>query len=299
MGTRGEGASRSTLVTCPLLVLLLISCASDRSVVGGADLRSTASSPTIRPLSASSSPANTTVPVFPVDATWQIQYSGKLEVAPEVDVFNLDLFDAPASILEELHRRGVFVICYFSAGSYEDWRPDAADFPPAILGEGLAGWPGEKWLDISRLDLLAPIMESRIGIAVKKGCDGVDPDNVDGYINDTGFQLSPQDQLAYNIFLSNAAHAHGLAIGLKNDMDQIPALEPYFDWMLNEECFTYQECELLRPFARAGKPVLVIEYEVPPDEFCGQAEQMGFNAVQKNRELDAYTVDCRSFLAEG
>lgn len=35
-----------------------------------------------------------------------------------------------------------------SAGSYENWRPDAADFPAADVGAPLAGWAGEKWLNI-------------------------------------------------------------------------------------------------------------------------------------------------------
>ena len=42
-------------------------------------------------------------------------------------------------------------------------------------------------------------------IAVQKGCDGVDPDNVDGYTNKTGFPLTAKDQLAYNKFLAQEA----------------------------------------------------------------------------------------------
>jgi hypothetical protein len=162
----------------------------------------------------------------------------------------------------------------------------------------MEGWPGEKWLDISYLDLLTSIMEARLDLAIEKGCDGVDPDNVNGYMNDTGFPLSASDQLTYNIFLSNAAHSRGLAIGLKNDIEQILELLPYFDWMLNEECFTYQECVMLLSFIQAGKPVFVIEYELSPEEFCPQANQMGFNALHKHWELDAYYIDCHLFSAD-
>jgi hypothetical protein len=234
---------------------------------------------------------------FPQKVSWQIQFTGEVDPALGVDVFDLDLFDTPLSTIEELHRRGVFVICYFSAGSYENWRPDASQFPSEVLGKNLEDWPGEKWLDTRRLDLLTPIMEARLDLAVQKGCDGVDPDNINGYVNDTGFASSASDQLAYNIFLSKAAHARGLAIGLKNDIEQIPDLLPYFDWMLNEECFTYQECNLLLPFIQAGKPVLIIEYELPPAEFCPQANQMGFNALHKRWDLNAYRVDCQKFSA--
>jgi hypothetical protein len=230
---------------------------------------------------------------LPLHARWQIQYSGVLQTGIDVEVFNLDLVDTPAETISALHRRSVFVMCYFSAGSFEDWRPDAPRFPPQVLGKDLKGWPGERWLDIRRIDLLAPIMEARLELAVIKGCDGVDPDNLNGYENDSGFPLTMDDQMRYNLFLADAAHRRGLQIGLKNDLEQIPEMVEAFDWILNEECFTYGECEKLLPFLLAGKPVFVVEYELLPSQFCPQALQMGFNALHKNWELDAYRVDCR------
>ena len=235
------------------------------------------------------------IPKLPPIVSFQIQFTGEIDTSVDVEVFDLDLFDTPPAIIQKLRERGIFVMCYFSAGSYEDWRPDARKFPPEVLGKDMEGWPGEKWLDIRRLDILGPIMEARLDLAVEKGCDGMDPDNVNGYENDTGFPLSSQDQLVYNRFLSTAAHKRGLAIGLKNDLGQIIDLVPYFDWILNEECFSYQECHLLQPFQEEGKPVFVIEYELVPEEVCPQANQMGFNALIKHRELDAYRIDCHQF----
>ncbi len=240
--------------------------------------------------SGSSSPSS-----LPIRVSWQIQYTGRIDVNLNVDVFNLDLFDTPQEVIDDLHERGVFVMCYFSAGSYEDWRTDSSQFPREVLGEDMDGWPGEKWLDIRRLDLLAPIMEARLDLAAQKGCDGVDPDNVDGYTNDTGFSLTYKDQITYNTFISKAAHSRGLAVGLKNDLEQIPDLLPYFDWIINEECFVYKECDKLLPFIQAGKPVFVVEYDIPPQEFCPKANKMGFNALHKHKELDAYRTDCLQF----
>ena len=106
-----------------------------------------------------------------------------------------------------------------------------------MIGKNLDDWEGERWLDIRRLDVLGPIMEARMELCEDKGFDGIEPDNVDGYLNDTGFDLTYEDQLRYNIWLANAAHEHGLSIGLKNDMDQAADLLAYFDWALNEQCF--------------------------------------------------------------
>ena len=229
---------------------------------------------------------------------WQIQYSGELDLDIEVDAFNLDLFDTPSETINELKKEGVFVICYFSAGSYEDWRPDAHKYPDDLLGHELDDWPGERWLDIRQIPALRPIIENRMDLAVQKGCDGVDPDNLDGYENKTGFPLSGNDQLAFNRYLAQAAHGRGLKIGLKNDLNQIQELVDHFDWILNEECFTYQECDQLLPFLDAEKPVYVIEYELTPAEFCPLANQNGFSALHKNWDLDAYSTDCLKFPSQ-
>ncbi|MBM3145268.1 MAG: endo alpha-1,4 polygalactosaminidase [Chloroflexi bacterium] len=226
-------------------------------------------------------------------ASWQWQLSGEINTAFDVQMYDIDLFDAPQSVIAELHADGRVVICYFSAGSWEDWRVDAGDFPAEVLGRELEGWPDEKWLDIHRMDLIAPIIEARMDLAVAKGCDGVEPDNVDGYENETGFPLSYQDQLDYNRWLAEEAHSRGLSIGLKNDLGQAQDLWLYFDWALNEECFSFDECDLLLPFVESGKAVFGVEYEIASDEFCPKANAMDFDFLKKNWNLDAYREACR------
>jgi len=232
----------------------------------------------------------------PVPATsWQLQFTGDIDTSINVQMYDLDLFDTLKSLIDQLHANGRIVICYFSAGSWEDWRPDADDFPESVIGNDLSGWPGEKWLDVRRLDILGPIMQARMDLAVQKGCDGVDPDNVDGYTNSTGFPLSAQDQLAYNKWLATEAHARKLSIGLKNDLDQVVALVSHFDWALNEQCFEYDECSALLPFVQAGKAVFAVEYTGEPSIFCPAANAMGFSGLKKKLDLDAWRIDCHDF----
>ncbi|MEZ4631558.1 MAG: endo alpha-1,4 polygalactosaminidase [Deinococcales bacterium] len=224
--------------------------------------------------------------------SWQWQLQGTINTSFDVDMYDIDLFDTPVSVIEELHGDGRIVICYFSAGSYEAWRPDAASFPSEVKADKMAGWD-ELWLDIRHLDLLGPIMKARLDLAVEKGCDGVEPDNVDAYSNRTGRPLTAQDQLSYNIFLAEEAHKRGLSIGLKNDLDQVLALEPYFDWALNEQCFSYQECNLLLPFIQNGKAVFGVEYELSPNRFCNQANSMNMDFLKKTYDLTATRQACR------
>ncbi len=225
--------------------------------------------------------------------SWQWQLSGEIDTSISAQMYDIDLFDAPQAVIDELHANGRTVVCYFSAGSWEDWRPDAGQYPPETLGKPLEGWQDERWLDIRQIDSLSPILTHRLDLARQKGCDGVEADNVDGYINDTGFPLTAQDQLNFNIWLADQAHARNLSIGLKNDLGQIPDLLSHFDWALNEQCFEYDECSLLLPFIQAGKAVFGVEYNLETEQFCPQANAMNFDWLKKNLELDSFRVACR------
>ena len=93
-------------------------------------------------------------PRIPLNATWQIQYVGEMDYSLDVDVYNLDLFETESEIISQLHERDIFVMCYFSAGAYEEWRADADQFPKEVLGKAMEDWEGEGWLDIRRIELL-------------------------------------------------------------------------------------------------------------------------------------------------
>lgn len=145
------------------------------------------------------------------------------------------------------------------------------------------------------------IMRNRLDFAVTKGCDAVDPDNVDGYANANGLGLTANDQLSYNRFLASEAHVRGLAVGLKNDVEQIPELIGSFDFTVNEECFAYNECDEVAAFVRASKPVFQIEYasagrraKRKANVICPRGNQLGFQTQIKQLNLGAARIDCQS-----
>jgi hypothetical protein len=179
-----------------------------------------------------------------------------------VTMYDIDLFDTPKASIDQLKAQGRRVVCYFSAGTSENWREDFGRFAASDMGIAVSGWQGERWLDTSSLNV-RNVMKSRLDLAVAKGCDGVEPDNVDGYTNNPGFPLSSSTQLDYNRFLAQEARARGLAVGLKNDTDQLAALEPYFDFAVNEQCHEFdngRECDGYSVFTSKGKPVFNAEY---------------------------------------
>ncbi|MEK7311763.1 MAG: endo alpha-1,4 polygalactosaminidase [Chloroflexota bacterium] len=248
------------------------------------------------PSTAPTAPANGGIWIPAPNTTWQWQLTDPpVDQSFDVDVYDIELFDNDASVVAALHAQGRKVICYVSVGSWEDWRPDKDQFPPEVIGKDYKGWPGEKWLDIRRIDVLGPIMQARLDQCKAKGFDAVEPDNIDGYTNDTGFPLTYEDQLNYNIWLANESHARGLSIGLKNDPEQAAGLVAYFDWALTEDCFAEGWCEQMLPFIEAGKAVFAAEYidtGIGLEEFCPQAQAMKLSAILKNRELDVYREAC-------
>lgn len=234
-----------------------------------------------------------------VGITWYWQLQGNINSSFDVNLYDIDLFDSSSALIQTLQKQGKKVICYFSAGSWENWRPDADEFLDNVLGYPLDDWKGEKWLDISNEEI-APIMRARLDLAVDKGCDGVEPDNMDGYTNETGFALTANMQLAYNKFIANEARKRGLSVALKNNVDQIKELEPYFDFSINESCHKYNECEKMSPFIYANKPVLNAEYDkkyisnqAVKDKMCLKTKLLQFQTLILPLSLDgSYKYNC-------
>jgi len=222
---------------------------------------------------------------------WQIQFQGRIDTSVRARFFDID-GDEEARTVRALQRRHRKVACYINAGAWEDFRTDKSAFPPEVLGKQYEGFPEERWLDIRRIDLLAPILRARIDACRAKGFDGVDPDNLNGFENDTGFPLTATDQLRFNTWLANETHARELSIGLENDGPQAGTLAPYFDWVIVEECIEQRNCGEYAPFTRAGKPIFEIEYRKPTRRTYAEARRRRISVVFKTPALSAPRKTC-------
>ncbi|KAL3469350.1 endo alpha-1,4 polygalactosaminidase [Aspergillus californicus] len=244
----------------------------------------------------------------PAGTSWQIVLSSALtDTTPDVEIFDIDLFDNTKETITELHTLGKKVICYFSAGTYEDWRADESAFLESDLGANLDDWEGERWLDLAS-DNVRSIMASRLDVAVQKGCDGVDPDNVDAYDNDNGgIGMTEDNSIDFVNWLAGEAHTRGLSIGLKNAGAIIPDVIENMQWSVNEQCVEYDECDTYATFVEADKPVFHIEYPKGEDTNnqkdvsasveegnCDGFGQSGlFSTLLKNMILDDWYQGCQ------
>ncbi len=228
--------------------------------------------------------------------TWQWQLTGNIDTSYDVEMYDIDLFETLTTTIKKLHDDGKKVICYFSAGTVEDFRIDAKDFSPLVIGKVLENWSNEKWLDVSKYDSFADIMLKRMDLAVEKNCDGIEPDNVDAWTNESGFDLKFYDQLKYAKWLATEAHNRGLSIGLKNNLEQVKELVNEYDFAVNEQCFQYEECGVLKEFTIRDKAVFGVEYELSTNNFCAEANNLGYSWLKMDYDLSGGRVGCEYVL---
>jgi hypothetical protein len=224
----------------------------------------------------------------PQHLTWYWQLQGTVDNSEPVAAYDIDGFDTSAGEVATLHGQGKHVICYIDVGTYEPGRSDSIGFPSSVLGNGVEGWPGERWLDIGNLAVLEPIMTARFQICKEKGFDAVEPDNEDGYSNITGFPLTAAQQLAYDQWVANEVHGLGMAVFQKNDTEQTAELEPFHDGIIDEQCNEYSECATMRPYLSAGKPVLDAEYS---SFSCAPDNAAGIMGARYDLELTGATFE--------
>ena len=213
----------------------------------------------------------------------------------DVDLYASDGTTPNTASVSQIHGNGAHAICYVDAGTYENFRPDAADYTAfdskcggCLLGKN-NGWPGEQWLNVNddkgqRTFILAELGK-RVDKCVTAKFDGVEFDNVDGYANDTGYTITAQAQEDFDKAIADLAHQKGLSVALKNDVAQVSDLAPYFDYAVNEQCAEFSECDQYAPFLNQGKAVFNVEYNVQPGVFCAPAITLKLSAIKKELAL--------------
>ena len=252
----------------------------------------------------------------PLATTWQWQLTPDanattINTSVVADMYDIDGFDNTAATVATLHSlpgttvAHRSVLCYFSAGTLENWRSDAGSFPATLLGKTYPGFSNERWVDIRQLSVLGPILEARMDMCKAKGFDGFEFDNVDAWDPEysTGLNLTAQDEVSFIAFLANEAHLRGMSMALKNNIPQIPLVLPYVDFAVNEQCFQYSECLTSQngglygydQMVKVAKPVFETEYKTysPTNNVCARSILDGFSTIYKHTALDSYRVSCR------
>ena len=247
-------------------------------------------------------------PSGPLVWDWQIGAATDkdISVPAGVKLLDLDGFTTSAQTVTRLKAQGIYTVCYINAGSYEPYRPDAARYPASLKLHRDPDWPDEFFVDVSDVfrpnSVLATILNDRLAMCRAKGFDAVEPDNLQNDENVPGGQITLQQQLDFNGWIADAAHAHNLAVFQKNGPDKIllrdrtgKLMVDKFDAILNEECRTQSECQALTEYTKRGKLALNVEYlsdssinDTAPSTFlaaCPEYADLNLSELLRDRNL--------------
>ncbi len=231
---------------------------------------------------------------------WRLDSIGLNEVNQyNCNIIDIDAFSATKDLVNAFHAKGIKVIAYVSVGTIEAYRPDANLLPAEVVGNIYPAWPDERFLDIRQIEKLKPFITSRFDMIQSKGFDGIEPDNIDIYGEQTNFNLTLNDTRAFCEWIITEAHHRGLSIGQKNTEELVPLLYQKFDWALTEDVFYQNKQNYYTPYISAGKPVFSAEYTDQMDKtyfesfVCKKATSLKYFAFLKPRDLSQWTYVCQ------
>jgi uncharacterized repeat protein (TIGR01451 family) len=268
-------------------------------------------------------PASGTInlpPTGKISWDWQIGASGdsNVTVPAGVTLLDLDGFNISANKIASLKAQGIYTVCYIDAGSYEDGRPDSSLYPAYLKVFKDTQWNewfldvqdvfrpiqpagtklvNNKWVDASGAPLnglptagaFGPLLEARLKMCADKGFDALEPDNLQNDEN-AGGKVTLQQQLDFNGWVADTAHAYGLAAFQKNGPDKVllkdktgKMMVEKFDGILNEECQQFNECGPLAEYVKRGKLALNTEYAGSLN--CTLSNSLVINSIFKDLGL--------------
>lgn len=239
-------------------------------------------------LDASTSP---TGGVVRSDMSLQYQITGEVDASVDAALYVVDLFDTKAEQVTQLRAAGRVVVAYVSVGTLESWRSDAAQFPRTAVGRTVPNYSNESWLDVRDAEVRR-LMKARLDRAVLKGFDGIFASTLGAYRQNSGFALTRADELDYHTFLTSAAHAAGLAIGLSGDFELSAELAPQYDFAIATNCIARDSCGDLAPLQANGVPVFDLESATDHDLICERAKSFGIDVTFKDARYGAARSTC-------
>ncbi len=236
---------------------------------------------------------------------WVLEGSSLPPAPPKRNYLGVDASDVTKTYIKQAKKNGTKPWCYVSIGTAEPWRDDFGDLRrldaaerqarrEGLFGGAVEGYEEERWLNPRKIRLLAPFMRKRFAVCRSMGFDLVEFDNMDGFVNETGFSVSTTDQEAYVRHLAAIAKEVGLAPIQKNAVNLVARLQSEFFGLLMEDCFLWNFCDIASHYVTANKPVFNAEIidsykdkgqSMETAEICRRSRQLGISTIFKTSEI--------------
>ena len=224
--------------------------------------------------------------------SFQIQFTGDINTSIPAKVYILDGLTAPQTAIDALHAVNKKVVCQVSVGTVVGGSVEYSVLTEDMIGKAADKVANTYYVDIKNPSVLR-IVEDRLDALVPKGCDAVLTKDAENWGKDTGFSVTQEDQLRFNLWMVRAAHELGLSIGLYDDQDQIPDLVDSYDFAFSDQCYAKDECAKFLPFIEEGKALFNVEYTGNKDTVCAYANEMEVSTVLKSTKLGSEYSACQ------
>ena len=242
-------------------------------------------------------------PIGKINWDWQIGAGSvaNITVASGVTLIDIDGFNTTAAKVAEFKQQGIYTVCYINAGSYQPGQPDSSQYPDYLKLQADPNWPGEYFLDVTDVfkpnSVLAALLSARFKMCKEKGFDALEPDNLQNDVNVSGGRITKQQQIDFNGWVADTAHAYGLAVFQKNGPDNVllkdrtgKMMVEKFDGILNEQCQETNECAALAEYPKRGKLALNAEYKIALTLDCALSNSLQINSIKKDLGLTGGTI---------
>jgi hypothetical protein len=199
----------------------------------------------------------TPVPFEPKsNSSWHIEIKNKELAEKEVDLYIIDLLSGePQTKVNTVAVGDTKVVCKLSAGTYDSqierlYPVENHPYPEVAVGN-IQTNGSTYWVDITS-DYVREIMKGRIEFASRVGCDGILFTEVSSYDQNTGFQITEDDQIEFNRYLSGKAHEFGVFAGFSDIEAQIYSHSQFADLVFVQNCFQRGTCKKYEDFSENG-----------------------------------------------
>jgi hypothetical protein len=224
---------------------------------------------------------------------WIIDLSKNIDTSLSARVCIVDLYDAYEEDTTQLNERAINVMCKFNAGINEIIKTKESE---TSINKFITNTEFEDsnyyYIDINQRENLKPYYLEIIKLTKQKKCTGVLVDGLDSYLKTTSDNINYEQQLEFNIWLSNLFHNNNLTIGMSENLDQSKDLAEHFDFLFVENLFKRDKVQDALHFVQLNKAVLNIENLEIPD-FCETSNEHDINSKSRSEKFNGQLISCR------
>jgi hypothetical protein len=213
---------------------------------------------------------------------WSFNFNQSISKFPTTnDIYFVGNVDS-VKVIRDHVGKDKLIVGYISVGSWEAYRDDQALLKP-FCKKKYKGYPDECYLDLTKWRSYVDVMMRRLDKIKSDGYDAVYFDNSWSFKEGVG---TLEQNIEYIKMLVDYCRFHGLIVGINNAPPVAEVVKP--DFMIQESCIQFNECDLYNNIVSAGIPIFHLEFST---KYCRPVSGHSVK-VYEEKELNKHIKDC-------